>query len=408
MTPGAPQGDGAAVSLAARRPLPKITLLIALYREPETLPVLLQALEALDWPRERLEVLLALEADDAATLAALASLAPPPFLRVLTVPPGEPRTKPRALNFALDFAEGEIVGVYDAEDRPDPDQLRRVAAVLRDSPPDVACVQCRLTYYNTSENWLTRCFGIEYAIWFDVMLAAFRDLGFPVPLGGTSVFFRRRALERVGAWDAHNVTEDADLGMRLAREGFRTEICGSTTHEEANSRLGPWIRQRSRWLKGYMTTWLVHMRDPRALFRDLGPVGFLGFQALFVGAAVAYLGLPLFWAAWGLGVAGLGPAWLDVTPFWALAAVAVVQLSGWLAMLCAALIATARRGLWALQVFIPTLVFYWPIGALAAWLALAEMFVAPFHWRKTPHGVGRLAASAREAALAARERRDAA
>jgi cellulose synthase/poly-beta-1,6-N-acetylglucosamine synthase-like glycosyltransferase len=370
--------------------------------------VLLQALEALDWPRERLEVLLVLEEDDAATRTALETLAPPPFLRLLTAPPGGPRTKPRALNFALDFAEGDILGVYDAEDRPEPDQLRRVAAIFRDSPPEVACVQCRLAYYNTSENWLTRCFGIEYAIWFDVMLAAFRDLGFPVPLGGTSVFFRRRALERVGAWDAHNVTEDADLGMRLARAGYRTEICGSTTHEEANSRLGPWIRQRSRWLKGYMTTWLVHMRDPQALWRELGPVGFLGFQALFVGAAVAYLGLPLFWAAWGLGLAGIGPAWMDVTPFWALAAVAVVQLSGWLAMLCAALIATARRGLWGLQVFVPTLVFYWPIGALAAWMALAEMFVAPFHWRKTPHGVGRLAASAREAALAERKRRDAA
>jgi cellulose synthase/poly-beta-1,6-N-acetylglucosamine synthase-like glycosyltransferase len=394
--------------LAARRPAPKISLIVALRDEPATMPLLLHALERLDWPRERLDAMLVIEADDAATRDAVEALRPPPWVRVLTAPPGEPRTKPRALNYALDFAEGDIVGVYDAEDRPEPDQLKRVAAILRDGPPEVACVQCRLAYYNAGENWLTRCFGIEYAMWFDVLLAAFRDLGFPVPLGGTSVFFRRRALERVGAWDAHNVTEDADLGMRLAREGFRTEICGSTTHEEANSRLGPWVRQRSRWLKGYMTTWLVHMRDPRALWAELGPAGFVGFQAIFVGAAVAYLGLPLFWTAWALALAGHGPAWLDVTPFWLLAAVAVVQLSGWLAMLCAALLATARRRLWGLQPFIPTLVFYWPIGAVAAWLALAELFVAPFHWRKTPHGMGRIAAAEREAAIAARGRRDAA
>ncbi|WP_333835092.1 glycosyltransferase family 2 protein, partial [Rubrimonas sp.] len=243
---------------------------------------------------------------------------------------------------------------------------------------------------------------IEYAIWFDVLLRGFRHLGLPIPLGGTSVFFRADALRRLGGWDAHNVTEDADLGMRLARAGYRCEVSVSTTHEEANSRLGPWVRQRSRWLKGYIQTWLTHMRAPLRLARELGPVGFLGFQTIFLGALVAYFGLPLFWAIWGLALLGMGPDWLTGAPVWAMAAVAVVQLSGWFAMLAAAMIATARRGQAWLQLWIPTLVFYWPLGAAAAYLALAEFFVAPTLWRKTRHGVGREAEAAQAAALARR------
>jgi cellulose synthase/poly-beta-1,6-N-acetylglucosamine synthase-like glycosyltransferase len=400
--PVAPPPAGA-VDLAARRPPPRIALLVPLLREPEALPLLLEALERLDWPPELLDVVLVLEPDDAATRAAIDRLEPPPFVRVLIAPPGGPRTKPRALNLALDFAQGDIIGIYDAEDRPEPDQLRRVAEILRAAPPEVAAVQCRLSYFNAGENWLTRCFTIEYAIWFDVLLKGFRDLGLPIPLGGTSVFFRRAALERLGGWDAHNVTEDADLGMRLARTGYRCETCASTTYEEASSRLGPWIRQRSRWLKGYVATWLVHMRRPAALWRALGPLGFLGFQTIFLGAIVAYFGLPLFWTVWGATLLGAGPSWLAAAPLWALGALALVQLSGWIAMIIAATIATARRRqLWLLP-WTPTLAFYWPIGAVAAWLALAEFAVAPFHWRKTRHGVGRIARAERDAALARRD-----
>ena len=390
---------GDAIVLAERRPPPKITLLIALLHEPETMPLLIDALERLDWPRELLDVKLILEADDAQTLAALEAIGPPPFCQILIAPPGLPRTKPRALNYALDFAEGEIVGVYDAEDRPAPDQLRRVADILRAAPPEVACVQARLGYYNPRENWLTRCFAIEYAIWFDVLIAGFRDLRLPLPLGGTSVFFRRAALEQVGGWDAHNVTEDADLGMRLARAGFRCEVTASTTEEEASSRPGVWLRQRSRWIKGFMITWLVHMRQPVTLARQLGLRGFVAFQALFLGAAVAYLGLPAFWLVWGLTLAGFGPSWLADLPPVAMAALIVVQMAGWAAMIVAAVFATARRGERWLWPWIPTLLFYWPLGAVAAWLALAEMVAAPSFWRKTRHGVGKLAAGERADAL---------
>lgn len=397
-SPMAREADGA-VTLAARRQRPVISLLIPLLREPEVLPVLLESLDRLDWPRELLDVILILEQGDETTEREAERLGLPPWVRVLVVPPGGPRTKPRALNVALDFARGSVIGIYDAEDRPEPDQLRRVAAILRDSPPEVACVQCRLSYYNSRENWLTRCFTIEYMMWFDVLITGFQDLGLPVPLGGTSVFFRRGVLEDLGGWDAHNVTEDADLGMRLARAGYRCAVSASTTHEEANSRLGPWVRQRSRWLKGYMNTWLVHMRDPADLWRGLGTVGFLGFQTLFLGAAVAYLGLPLFWIFWGVVLLGEAPAWLGEIPLWLIVGVGLVQLAGWLAMLLAAMIATARRGQRWLQPWVLTLGVYWPIGAVAAYLGLAEMLFARSYWRKTRHGVGRLAAAERTAAL---------
>ncbi len=392
-------------ALAARRAPPKVTLLVPLFDEPQTAPVLLAALERLDWPPELLDVKLIVEDGDAATRAALEALTPPAFCRIVTVPPGAPRTKPRAMNLALDFAEGEIVGIYDAEDQPEPDQIRRAVAALQAAPPEVACVQARLSYFNPAENWLTRCFTIEYALWFDVLLRGFQALRLPIPLGGTSVFFRRGALEALGGWDAHNVTEDADLGMRLARAGLRCKVLESTTFEEANSRLIPWIKQRSRWLKGYAQTWMSHMRRPLTLWRELGTRGFLGFQTIFLGGMTAYFGLPVFWGVWGASLAGAGPDWLAEAPLWAFAALATLHLSAWLAMVGAAVLATRRRGRGWLLKWIPTLALYWPLGAAAAYLALAELVVAPFHWRKTRHGVGRVAAVEREKALAERAAR---
>ena len=400
---GEPAGMEGAIRLADRRARPVVSLLVPLLREPEVLPVLLEALDALDWPRELLDVILVLEAGDIETEHEIARLGLPPWVRTLVVPEGGPRTKPRALNIALDFCRGSVIGIYDAEDRPEPDQIRRVTQILRDSPPEVACVQCRLSYYNARENWMTRCFTIEYAMWFDVLIAGFHDLRLPIPLGGTSVFFRRGALEDLGGWDAHNVTEDADLGIRVARAGYRCAVSASTTYEEANSRLLPWVRQRSRWLKGYMTTWLVHMRDPVALWHGLGPTGFLGFQTVFLGAAVAYLGLPLFWAFWAAVLLGQGPAWANGVPLFLIVTIGTVQLAGWLAMLVAAMLATARRGQRWLQPWVLTLLVYWPIGAAAAYLALAEIVVARAYWRKTRHGVGRMAVAERAAALARRE-----
>jgi hypothetical protein len=379
-----------AVDLAARRPLPVITLMVPLYREAEMAVEIVKALSALDYPAELLDVKLLLEEGDAETRAAVAALDLPGWITPMVVPDGAPRTKPRAMNFALDFAEGEIVGILDAEDRPDPDQLRRVAEHLRVAPPDVACAQCQLSYYNATENWITRCFQIEYSIWFNVLLSGFQRLGLPIPLGGTSVYFRRATLERLGGWDAHNVTEDADLGMRLARRGMRCDVLRSTTLEEANCRVGPWIRQRSRWLKGYLLTWLSHMRAPVRLWRDLGARGFLSLNVLFLGAAVTYLAMPLFWISVIGGAVTGRTIWGAAMPDWALWPLGVSLAVGQVVMLGCAALAMVRRGTPGLLLWVPTLPVYWTLGAVAAWKAVIEMVWAPYYWDKTMHGISRV------------------
>ncbi len=381
--------------IADHRPPPRVTLLIALYREAEVAPVLIEALRALNYPPELLDVKLVLEADDAETGPALLAQDPPPFIEILVAPEGGPRTKPRALNFAMEFAKGDIIGVYDAEDRPHPDQLKHITAQFAAAPPDVACIQARLGFYNVRENFLTRFFEIEYASWFDVMLPGLRNLGLPIPLGGTSFFIRRGALDEAGGWDSYNVTEDADLGVMLARAGLKTALSRSLTEEEASSRTGAWIRQRSRWLKGYLATWITHMTHPVDLLRDLGAWRFAGLNILLLSAVFGYLALPFMW----LGTAVL---WFDdvrsaapgpiVEAFRNLGYVTAICIP---ALLGAAFLGLWRRGRLALSPMALLLPLYWPLGAIASYIAVYEVIAAPSVWRKTQHGVGRIAAQMR-------------
>lgn len=263
------------------------------------------------------------------------------------------------MNFALGFTRGSIIGIYDAEDRPDPDQLQRVARHFARAGPDVACLQGALDYYNTGSNWMARCFTLEYASWFRVILPGLSHLGLVVPLGGTTLFLRRHAIEEVGGWDAHNVTEDADLGIRLARRGYRTELIATVTQEEANARPWPWIRQRTRWLKGYAMTWLVHSRNPARLWRDLGAWRFLGLQILLFGTLSQFLLAPVFWSFWLLPLGLPHPA-DALLPQWALIGLFALFLLSEAVNLAAAVLGATRAGkpraaLWAI-----TLKAYFP------------------------------------------------
>ena len=365
---------------------PVVTIIVALCREEDIAPRLVRRLARLDYPVELLDVILAVEAEDQVTVDALAAAELPPWIRVVIVPKGQVQTKPRALNHALDYARGAIVGVYDAEDAPEPDQLRRVVERFQRSGPEVACLQGVLDYYNPRTNWLSRCFTIEYAGWFRLVLPGLARLGLVVPLGGTTLFFRRQVLDSLGAWDAHNVTEDADLGIRLARHGYRTELIDTVTQEEANCRPLPWIKQRSRWIKGYMMTWAVHMRQPRLLWRQLGPRGFLGFQVLFLGTIAQFLLAPLLWSFLLL------PFGFDHPLYAALPLAAVVTIAGifFLSEVTNILIGAiglgrTRHGLSRLWVL--TLKAYYPLASLAAYKGLLELATRPFYWDKTTHGL---------------------
>jgi len=378
----APRREGMAP--VDRAALPTVTLLVPLYRERRIAAHLLARLQALDYPRDLLDILLVLEADDATTRAAIANVSLPPWIRPLRVPAGTLTTKPRALNYALDFARGEIVGVYDAEDAPAPDQISRVVQGFAERSPQVACLQGVLDFYNSRANWLTRCFTLEYAAWFRIVLPGLTRLGLPIPLGGTTLFFRRAVLEQLGAWDAHNVTEDADLGLRLARYGYRTELIDTVTGEEANGRVLSWMRQRSRWLKGYAVTYAVHMRRPAQLWKELGPWRFCGVQVLYLGTVLSFALAPVLWACWALA---LLPSPLGPLPTGLVVTLVALFLSAEAVNLAVAIVAARRAGRPGLAWWAPTLMAYFPLATAAVLKGLWEVVVRPFYWHKTEHGL---------------------
>ena len=246
-------------------------------------------------------------------------------------------------------------------------------------------MQAALDYYNPRNSWIARCFTLEYALWFRLVLPGIERLGLPLPLGGTSVFLRRDILRQLGGWDAHNVTEDADLGIRLARHGYRTRMINSVTQEEANCRALPWVRQRSRWIKGYMVTWLVHMRRPATLWHQLGSRGFIGFQIVFLGSLAQVLLVPLLWTLWSIPL-GLGHPLASVIPPAGLTTLAAVFLLAEVSGTVLSVIALNRSGQRISLLWIPTLHAYFPLGTLAAVKAVAETLVSPFYWDKTGHG----------------------
>ncbi len=385
-----------------QRRLPRISILVPLYREREIAGRLVRRLARLSYPRELLDICLVLEEDDSVTRAALEQTELPAWIRCIQVPHAMLKTKPRALNYALDFCKGSIVGVYDAEDAPEPDQLYKVARRFHEAPADVACLQGVLDFYNPRQNWLSRCFTIEYASWFRIVLPGLERLGLVVPLGGTTIFFRREALEMVGGWDAHNVTEDADLGLRLARHGFRTELIPTVTEEEANCRIWPWVRQRSRWLKGYAITWAVHMRNPRRLWREIGPWRFFGVQLLFLGALSQFLLAPVLWSFWAVPLGFAHPLQQVLSPleFYLLAGLFLVAEAINIVIGIAALDHARHPGLWR---WVPSLHLYFPLAAIAAYKGLWELMSKPFYWDKTAHGLSARGSEAGAAGAARRE-----
>jgi cellulose synthase/poly-beta-1,6-N-acetylglucosamine synthase-like glycosyltransferase len=386
---GPPATLGETPRLVEWRRLPAVSLLVPLKGEAAVAEQLLAALGRMEYPAPLLDIKLVLEAGDRATHDALTAAGPPPTVEIVTAPAGTIQTKPRAMNYALPFCRGEIVGIYDAEDVPDPGQIRAVVHHLMEAPERVACVQGYLDFYNAGDNWLSRCFTIDYAAWFRIVLHGVQRLGLPIPLGGTTVFFRRAALEAVGGWDAHNVTEDADLGIRLARFGYRTDMIPTTTEEEANAAgVGRWVRQRARWLKGYAITWAVHMRRPLRLWRELGPAGFLGFQLLILGSVIGSLAAPLLWTA-GLAAVGFGAPFFEGAPAWAWWAATLCLVAGWAVNTSVAGVALVDAGRARMLPWVLLQPIYGMLGAVAAWRALAEIVHQPFHWHKTEHGRGR-------------------
>ncbi|MBO6544391.1 MAG: glycosyltransferase [Alphaproteobacteria bacterium] len=384
--------------------LPRYSVLVPMLREAEVLPILVNALKRLDYPPAKLDIKLVLEADDKETIDAARSLTLPGNFEIIRVPGSEPMTKPKACNYALHFVRGDYVVVFDAEDMPHPQQLREAARAFEQGDAMLACVQAPLTYYNWGENWLTKHFAIEYAAIFDLLLPMLSRLNLPFPLGGTSTHFRTDALRAVGAWDAYNVTEDADLGFRLYEAGYRTATIIAPTLEEANCHLPNWVRQRSRWLKGWMQTYLVRMRHPILTWRQLGPRGFVIFQIVIGAFLLSALLHPLFYPMMIYAlVLGLQQATSFQSGLLALFNLTVLVL-GFSAAILSGLVGAMLRRLDGLSLHALSMPAYWLLISFASYKALFQLITRPHYWEKTVHGLSvftpSLTAQARTARVA--------
>ncbi|MCA0400003.1 MAG: glycosyltransferase [Proteobacteria bacterium] len=367
--------------------LPRYSVLVPLYDEANIAPQLMNRLRMLAYPRDRLEVFLLVEEDDFTTLSAIRKLALPSWIHVFPVPGGSPRTKPRALNAALPFCTGDLLVVFDAEDSPDPDQLLRAAALFAQTQGEVACLQARLAIINPRDGFLTRRFAIEYAALFDCTKAGAARAGWPVPLGGSSNHFRLPVLRQIGGWDAWNVTEDADLGIRIARFGWRVEDLPSTTWEEAPNTLVAWLHQRARWMKGWMQTLMVQSRMPLQLMSQLGITRMAIIASMGLGTLLGALLYPVFLFA--ILVRSLHPSPLG-------SGALLLQLGDWLLVsgislalmveIIPATIAIIRRRAYFLLPWILLAPASHMLVSWAAWRGLWELLNKPYHWNKTAHG----------------------
>lgn len=370
--------------------LPRYTVLCPLYKEWKVLPQFIKAMSKLSYPKDRLQIMLLFEEDDIETIRKAREIDIPWYFDIILVPDSLPKTKPKALNYGLKMATGEMVVVYDAEDVPDHLQLKKVVLAFRRSDPKVRCIQAKLNFYNPHQNILTRVFTAEYSLWFDLVLTGLQSVQAPIPLGGTSNHFRKKDLISLKKWDAFNVTEDCDLGIRLAKKGYKTSIVNSVTLEECNSKLKNWFRQRSRWIKGYMQTYLVHMRDPLSFPNSLKNPHSLTFQLIIGGKIASFFINPLMWTitlSYFLFRPWLGETIESFFPMPIFYMGLFSFLIGNFLYFYYYIIGAVKTRQWKIVEYSFLVPIYWLMMSAAAWYALYQLIFVPHYWEKTNHGL---------------------
>jgi cellulose synthase/poly-beta-1,6-N-acetylglucosamine synthase-like glycosyltransferase len=367
--------------------LPVYTILLPVYKEDKLIRKLIWNLRSLDYPRSKLDVKLLIEEDDDKTMNAIRNLDFPANFETIVVPFQMPKTKPKACNYGLFFSRGELLTIYDAEDVPDSDQLKKVVILFRKLPAEFVVIQGALNYFNKNENLLTRMFTLEYSYWFDYMLPGLQTLDVPIPLGGTSNHFKLGKLMELGAWDPFNVTEDADLGVRVYDKQYKVGVVNSTTLEEANNEPFNWIRQRSRWIKGYMQTYLVHMRNPLSLIRRIGWQGFLGFNFFIGGTAFTFLVYPVLLILYIFYLVFNFNFVRQLFPDWVLYVSIFNFIAGNVLMVYVNMLAVFKRRYYELILFAVLNPVYWLLHSIAAYKGLWQLIYKPFYWEKTNHGL---------------------
>jgi glycosyltransferase XagB len=370
--------------------LPKYSVLCPLYKEKEILPQFIEAMENMDYPQKKLQVLLLLEENDKETIDAARNMGLSKKFEIIVVPHSVPKTKPKALNYGMDFVKGEYVVIFDAEDIPDRDQIKKAVLAFFKSSSKVVCIQAKLNFYNSKQNLLTRLFTLEYSLWFDLVLSGLYSIKGTIPLGGTSNHFKTSEINRLGRWDPFNVTEDADLGIRIAQKGYKTAVMNSYTFEEANSDLNNWFKQRSRWIKGYIQTYFVHMRKPWKFFKNATFIEFLTFQLILGGKTLSLFANPLMWLttlAYFIFNQQVGPAIQSVFPPVIFYIAFFSALVGNFIYVYYYMIGAAKRNAWNLVPYAILVPFYWLAMSISAFFALWEFIFRLHYWQKTKHGL---------------------
>lgn len=370
--------------------LPTYTIFCPLYKEWEVLPQFVEAMTRLDYPPEKLQVMLLLEEDDEKTIAYARSMNLPKNFVIEVIPDSNPKTKPKALNYGLKKATGELIVIYDAEDVPETDQLKKVVMAFDQSGIQTKCIQAKLNFYNPHQNILTRVFTAEYSLWFDLVLTGLQTIHAPIPLGGTSNHFRKSDLQELNGWDAFNVTEDADLGIRIAKKGYMTAIVNSTTYEEANSDILNWFAQRSRWIKGYMQTYLVHLRTPSDFKYRGHYFHFFTFQLVVGGKILSMLINPVMWIITIAYFAFRPTVGSTIESFFPLPIFYMGLFSfifGNFLYLYYYMIGCAKRRHYQLIKYVFLVPFYWIGMSWAAYVAFYQLIKEPHYWSKTKHGL---------------------
>lgn len=368
---------------------PLYTIFCPLYKEWNVVPQFISAINNLDYPKNKLQVLLLLEEDDTETIQKVKQFSLPKYMKTIIVPHSLPKTKPKALNYGLIKTKGEYIVIYDAEDIPEPTQLKKAVLAFQKADKKTVCIQAKLNFYNPYQNILTRVFTAEYSLWFDLVLTGLQSIKAPIPLGGTSNHFKTKDIKALHGWDAFNVTEDCDLGTRLAKHGYLTAIVDSTTFEEANSDTKNWYSQRSRWIKGYIQTYFVHMRNPKDFFKS-NKFHLLAFQFVVGGKILSLFINPFMWVSTILYFAFrpiLGP-FIETffpTPILYMAVFALVV--GNFLYMYYYMIGLAKRGYEEIIPFALVVPFYWLAMSFASWKALYEFIRKPHYWAKTKHGL---------------------
>lgn len=367
--------------------LPVYTVLVPVYKEPNVIRNLISCLKKISYPANKLDVIILFEEDDKATLQAAKDCKPPINWRFIIVPDCQPRTKPKACNYGLFFARGKYLTIYDAEDIPEPDQLKKAVVAFNRGGDKYLCFQAALNYFNKDENFLTKMFTLEYSYWFDYLLPGLYNLKLPIPLGGTSNHFDLEKLRSIGGWDPYNTTEDADIGIRAFGKSFKVGVINSTTYEEANSKLKNWLRQRSRWIKGYMQTLLVHSRNIVKLYKSVGLKGLLGFFLLIGGTPISFLVNPIMWFVFCVWLITQTQTFIDFFPTVVLYLSLTNLLVGNFIGVYLCMLSVFKRKYYNLLFYTFLNPIYWMLHSIASYIALYELFIKPFYWQKTEHGL---------------------